>query len=140
MILLDTNVLSEFMKPRPEPQVLAWIDSKDPGELATCTIVLAELLAGLDLMPDGNRQRQLREKAEYMFSALFADRIFDLDVSAARMFGTVLKMRASMGRPIDDMDALIAATALTKGVTLATRNIPDFEHCGIQLINPWEAI
>jgi hypothetical protein len=140
MILIDTNVISEVMKTRPEPKVLAWIDSKDPFELGTCTIILAELLSGLDLMPVGSRQRQLREKAEYMCSALFADRIFDFDVSAARVFGTVLRLRASIGRPIDDMDALIAATALSKGVSLATRNIPDFEHCGIQLINPWEAI
>ena len=139
MILLDTNVISEVMKTRPEPQVMAWIDSKDPNELATCTIVFAEVISGLDLMPVGSRQRQLREKAEYMFSALFADRIFDFDVSAARMFGTVLRIRASIGRPIDDMDALIAATALSKGFILATRNIPDFEHCGIPLINPWEA-
>jgi hypothetical protein len=138
MILLDTNVISEVMKTTPDPQVKAWIDSKDPDELATCTIVLAELFSGLDLMPVGSRQRQLREKAEYMFSALFADRIYDLDISAARLFGTVLRMRASIGRPIDDMDALIAATALSNGVTLATRNIADFELCGIPLINPWE--
>jgi predicted nucleic acid-binding protein len=140
MILLDTNVISEVMKTRPEPQVMAWIDSKDPDELATCTIVLAELLSGLDLMPVGSRQRRLREKAEYMFSALFANRVFDFDVSAARMFGTVLGIRTSMGRPIDDMDALIGATALSNGATLATRNISDFEHCGIPLINPWERL
>jgi hypothetical protein len=140
MILLDTNVLSEVMKPRPAPQVMAWIDSKDPDELATCSIVLAEVLSGLDLMPDGNRQRQLREKAEYMFSALFANRIFDFDVPAARMVGTVLRIRTSLGRPIDDMDSLIAAIALSNGATLATRNISDFEHCGIALINPWEIL
>jgi toxin FitB len=140
VILLDTNVISEVMKTRPDEQVMTWIDSKDPEELGTCTIVLAELLSGLDLMPDGSRQRQLREKAEYMFSALFADRIFEFDVTAAGMFGTVLKLRASIGRPIDDMGALIAATALSKSVSLATRNIPDFEHCGIPLINPWERL
>jgi predicted nucleic acid-binding protein len=140
MVLLDTNVVSEAMKPHPDRQVMKWIDSKDPDELGTCTIVLAEVLSGLDLMPTGSRQRLLREKAEYMFSALFADRIFKFDDSAARMFGTVLRMRSSIGHPIDDMDALIAAIALSMGVPLATRNIPDFEHCGIPLINPWEAV
>ena len=140
MVLLDTNVVSEAMKPQPDRQVMAWINSKDPEELGTCTIVLAEVLSGLDLMPTGSRQRLLREKAEYMFSALFADRIFNFDDSAARMFGTVLRMRSSIGRPIDDMDALIAASALSMGVPLATRNIADFEHCGIPLINPWEAL
>jgi predicted nucleic acid-binding protein len=138
MILLDTNVISEVMKVKPDEQVMTWLDSKDPDELATCSVVLAELLSGLDLMPNGSRQRQMREKAEYMFSALFAYRIVDFDISAARMLGTVIKIRNSMGCPIDQMDALIAATALSSGATLATRNIPDFEHCGIPLINPWE--
>ena len=98
------------------------------------------MLSGLDRMPAGSRQRLLREKAEYMFPALFADRIFNFDDSAARVFGTVFRIRDSIGRPIDDMDALIAASALSMGATLATRNIPGFEHCGIPLINPWEAL
>ena len=137
MILLDTNVISEVMQPRPEPAVMAWIDSQDPDELWTCTIVVAEVLSGLDLMPEGKRQQQLREKAEQMFSTLFADRIWAFDQAAARAYGAVLKTRKAMGRPIDEMDALIAAIALTNGATLATRNIPDFECCGIPLVNPW---
>jgi len=118
---------------------MTWIDSQDPDELWTCTIVIAEVLSGLNLMPDGNRQTQLRLRAEHMFFALFADRIFGLDLEAARVYGRVLKVRRPMGRPIDEMDALIAATALAHGATLATRNIPDFDHCGIPLVNPWLA-
>jgi predicted nucleic acid-binding protein len=137
MILLDTNVLSEIMQLRPEPAVLAWIDSQEADGLWTCSIVVAEVLSGLDLMPSGKRQTQLREKAEFMFSTLFADRIFPLDEAAARVYGAVLKTRRSLGRPIDEMDALIAATALVHGATLATRNISDFESTGIALINPW---
>jgi predicted nucleic acid-binding protein len=91
-------------------------------------------------MPDGRRQRQLREKAELMFSMLFANRVLNLDLGAARVYGTVLKIRQSMGRPIDEMDGLIAAVALLHGATLATRNIADFEHCGIPLVNPWETV
>jgi len=140
MILLDTNVLSEAMNPKPDPGVMAWVDLQDPDELWTCTIVIAEVLSGLDLMPDGNRQRLLREQVEQMFFSLFAGRIFDLDQAAARVYGAVLKIRKSMGRPIDEMDALIAATALANGATLATRNIPDFEHCGIPLVNPWQPV
>jgi toxin FitB len=140
MILLDTNVLSEAMNPRPEPVVVEWIDAQDPEELWTCTIVVAEVLSGLDLMPDGSRQKQLRERTEHMFATLFADRILNLDLAAARAYGRVLRIRNSMGRPVDEMDALIAATALAHGATLATRNIPDFERCGIPLVNPWQAV
>jgi hypothetical protein len=136
MILLDINVLSEVMRLRPDPAVMAWINSSDPNGLWTCTIVVAEVLSGLDLMPGGKRQQQLREKAEFMFSTLFASRICDFDQEAARAYGTILMTRKAMGRPVDEMDALIAATALAHDATLATRNIPDFEHCGIRLINP----
>ncbi|MGO9339105.1 MAG: type II toxin-antitoxin system VapC family toxin [Terracidiphilus sp.] len=139
MILLDTNVFSELMSPEPDPRVMVWIDSQDQGELWTCTIVVAEVLSGLDLMPDGRRQFRLRETAEHMFFSLFAGRIFDVDLVAARAYGRVLKIRKSMGRPIDEMDGLIGATALVHGATLATRNISDFEHCGIPLVNPWQA-
>jgi predicted nucleic acid-binding protein len=123
---------------RPAPEVMAWINSQEVDELWTSTIVVAEVFSGLDLMPEGARQRQLREKSEHMFFNLFADRIYILDLEAARAYGTVLKIRKSMGRPIDEMDGLIAATALVHSATLATRNIPDFEHCGIPLVNPWE--
>ncbi len=138
MILLDTNVLSEVMLLRPEPAVMAWIDSQEPDGLWTCTIVVAEVFSGLDLMPAGKRQEQLREKAEFMFSALLAGRIFPFDQAAARVYGSVLKTRKTLGRPIDEMDALIAATALACGATLATRNTPDFEGTGISLVNPWQ--
>jgi hypothetical protein len=137
MILLDTNVISEPMNPNPSAPVMAWIASQEPSQLWTCTIVVAEILSGLDLMPGGRRQRQLREKAAYMFSALFTGRIFDFDQSAARVYGAILKTRKALGRPVDEMDALIAAIALANGASLATRNTSDFENCGIQLVNPW---
>jgi hypothetical protein len=127
------------MRPRPEHAVLTWIDSQEPEGLWTCTIVVAEVLSGVDLMPGGNRKELLGEKAEQMFSNLFADRILTFNQRAARIYGTVLLKRKAIGRPIDEMDALIAATALANGATLATRNTPDFEGYGIQLVNPWEA-
>jgi len=137
-ILLDTNVLSEAMSPKPDPGVMAWIDSQDPDELWTCTIVVAEVLSGLDLMPAGKRQELLRAKAGTMFSALFADRIWDFDQAAATVYGAILKTRKALGRPIDEMDALIAATAPANDATLATRNVSDFELFGIPLVNPWQ--
>ncbi len=137
-ILLDTNVLSEAMSPKPDPGVMAWVDSQDPDGLWTCTIVVAEVLSGLDLMPADKRQGLLRERADTMFSTLFADRIWDFDQAAAMVYGTILKTRRALGRPIDEMDALIAATTLANDATLATRNVPDFELCGIRLVNPWQ--
>jgi len=138
MILLDTNVISEVMSPSPDARVMAWMDSQDPDEIWTCTIVVAEVLSGLDLMPEGRRQARLRELAERMFISLFAGRIFDLDLAAARAYGRVLKIKKSIGRPIDEADGLIGATAFSHGATLATRNIADFEHCGIPLVDPWQ--
>lgn len=137
MILLDTNVISEVMRPAPEPAVMDWIDAQNPEELWTCMIVVAEVLSGLDLMPSGKRQNELRLKAEFMFTAFFAGRILIFDGAAAKVYGTVLKARKTVGRPIDEMDALIAATALAYDATLATRNVADFESSGVRLMNPW---
>jgi predicted nucleic acid-binding protein len=137
MILLDTNILSEVMRISPEPAVMTWIDAQKRNELWTCTIVVAEVLSGLDLMPAGKRQTLLRGKAEQMFSTFFSDRILPFDQAAARSYGIILRTRKAIGKPIDEMDGLIAATALAHGATLATRNISDFERAGIPLVNPW---
>jgi len=136
-ILLDTNVISEVMKSAPERAVMTWIDLQKPEDLWTCTIVVAEILSGLDLMPTGRRRIQLRDKAEFMFTKLFADRVFAFDQHAARAYGTVLRSRRAAGKSIDEMDALIAATALANDAILATRNTAHFEHGGIRLIDPW---
>jgi predicted nucleic acid-binding protein len=137
MILLDTNVISEAMKPAPEASVMAWLNSQNTAELWTSTIVVAEVYSGLDLMPAGKRQRQLFEKAELMFDRFFGARILPFDLLAARAYGAVLKARQAKGLPIDEMDALLAATALANGSALATRNASHFQSCGIRVLNPW---
>jgi predicted nucleic acid-binding protein len=137
MILLDTNVISEAMRPSPEPAVMAWLKSQNRAELWTCTIVVAEIYSGLDLMSTGKRQRQLFERAELMFGEFFGARILAFDLPAARAYGAVLKARQSQGLPIDEMDALLAATALANGAALATRNVAHFQSCGIHILNPW---
>jgi predicted nucleic acid-binding protein len=139
MIVLDTNVISEVLRPIAEPAVLDWLRSTRRSELWTSSIVVAELLSGVDLLSAGKRQQTLREKMEQMVSTIFTGRILTFNLAAARAYGPILAARQMMGRPIDEMDALIAATALANGATLATRNIPDFEHCGISLVNPWDA-
>jgi toxin FitB len=137
MILLDTNVISEVMKPAPEALVTAWLNSRNTAELWTSTVVVAEIYSGLDLMPAGKRQRLLFERAEFMFDRFFESRILPFDLPAARAYGAVLKTRQAKGLPIDEMDALLAATALANGSALATRNISHFQSCGIRVLNPW---
>jgi hypothetical protein len=138
MILLDTNVISEAMKPAPEPMVMAWLNSQNTAELWTSTIVMAELYSGLELMPAGKRQLQLVERAELMFDRFFGPRILTLDLPAARAYGVVLKARRAKGLSIDGMDALLAATALSNNAALATRNASHFQSCGIRVLNPWQ--
>jgi hypothetical protein len=139
MIVLETNVISEVLRPAPEPALLAWLRSVPRRDIWTCTIVLAELFSGVGLMPEGKRQRLLREKMGELVSTLFMDKILLFDLPAARAYGPILSVRQAKGRPIDEIDAQIASIAKVNGATLATRNIRDFEHCGIPLINPWIA-
>jgi predicted nucleic acid-binding protein len=139
MIIFDTNVVSEVLRPVPEPKVLLWLRSVARREIWTCTIVLAELFSGVDLMPAGKRQQVLRESMDRLVPELFRGQILLFDLPAARAYGTILAARQTLGRPIYEFDAQIAAIAKTHGAALATRNTRDFEHCGIQLINPWKA-
>jgi hypothetical protein len=90
-------------------------------------------------MPAGKRQRELREKADGMFSGLFVGRIWDFDYAAAAAFGPILKARQVIGRSMDEMDALIASIALANEATLATRNVRHFQRTGIRLVDPWQA-
>jgi toxin FitB len=138
LILLDTNVISELMRPIPSPRVLKWIDQQDKNEIGTCAIVVAEILSGLDLMPAGKRKTLLQEKTAFMLTHLFADRILDFDLIAANSFGIVLHAARSAGRPLDGMDGLIAAIVLANHCTLATRDVDDFKASGVPLINPWD--
>jgi toxin FitB len=137
MILLDTNVISEVMKPNPEPRITIWIDSHPLDDLCTSAIVAAEILSGLDLMPAGKRRNELRDKAEIMFSSFFSGRIFAFNLDGARAYGKIVNAARKAGKPMDEMDALIAATALAHEATLATRNTSHFEQCGVNLVNPW---
>ena len=112
MILLDTNAISEVLRPAPEPNVMAWLRHSSRKNLWTCSIVLAELFSGVDLMPPGKRRQLLREKMEQLVTTLFAEQILSFDVPAARAYGTILVRRKGMGLPIAQIDAQIAAIAL----------------------------
>lgn len=138
MILLDTNVLSELMRPAPDPAVLRWLDGQPPDGLATTTICVAELGAGLAVLPTGARQQDLRARAATLLSQGFGERIYGFDLNAAAAYGDLLAMRRRAGLSASGFDLLIAAIAYTRNMVVATRNIADFEGCGLRLLNPWD--
>lgn len=137
-MLLDTNVLSEFMRPQPAPQVVAWLDAQDPTRLFTSAVSRAEIELGLALMPAGQRQRALAQAAQAMFEEDFAGHCLPFDEVAASHYARIVSSRSRMGRPVSVEDAQIAAIALAQGLPLATRNTADFEGIdGLAVVNPW---
>jgi predicted nucleic acid-binding protein len=138
MFLLDTNVISELMRERPHHHVQKFFAENPATVIWTCSIVVAELLFGVELMPSGRRQRMLSQAIEDMIQEDFRQQILPFNLEAARSYGKIRALRQRMGRPISETDAQIAAIALAHSARLATRNISDFEHCGVTLINPWD--
>jgi predicted nucleic acid-binding protein len=139
MIIIDTNVLSELMRPAPVSAVERWIASQPPTSVFTTTITQAEILYGIALLAAGKRRLALEEAVAGMFEEDFADRILPFDGAAARAYAIVAAERRQSGKPIMQFDAQIAAIARSRGAAIATRNASDFEGCGIPVVNPWEA-
>lgn len=137
MILLDTNVVSELMRPRPEPAVLDWVASVPRRDLYISAIVAAELLFGVASLPAGKKQNTLKILVEQTILEDFRGQILAFDLAAARCYAEILQMRRRIGQPVKEMDAMIAATAAVHSATIVTRNVRDFEHCGVALFNPW---
>lgn len=137
MILLDTNVLSECLRPQPDGAVLNWLSRQPRASLFTATMVEAELLYGVQLLPEGDRKVQLLRAIQAIFNEDFAGRVLSLDREAAQAYAVIASARKKAGKPISQMDAMIASVAQTRGATLATRNTKDFVDCGIELVNPW---
>ena len=137
MTILDTNVLSELMRPKPSPQVVTWVGKQPIGELFTTSISEAEIFYGIELLTKGQRSRGLLTAAEAMFSEDFAGRIFGFDSEAARAYSRIAARCRALGKPISHPDAQIAAIVQVQGAALATRNVADFENCDIRLIDPW---
>jgi toxin FitB len=137
VIILDTNVVSELMRPVVDPSVVKWSSGHSADELHSSAITLAEILYGIELLPEGKRKSDLLTGAERLFKVVLAGRILPFDEQAARQFSQIAAGRRSHGRPIAEFDAQIAAVARANGAVLATRNTSDFEGCGVRLINPW---
>src|SRR5450631_2364394 len=122
MIVLDTNVLSELMRPQPSARVVAWVSKQPAVELFTTSITEAEIFYGIELLTRGKRRDGLLAAAEAMFESDFAGRILDFDSNAARVFSRIAARRRAVGRPISHPDAQIAAIAQLRGAALATHN------------------
>lgn len=137
MIVLDTNVVSELMKPAPADRVVKWVASQTASSLYTTSITQAEILHGVLLLPAGKRRKAFEEAAEAMFDEDFAGRILPFGSDAAPFYAEIAAERRRRGRPISQFDAQIAAISRASGAELATRNVSDFEHCKIEVMDPW---
>ena len=138
MIVLDTNVLSELIRPEPDERVTRWVDSLDTGEVTTTSITVAELLYGAGRLPDGRRKKRLQEAIRELIEEDLEGRVEAFDAPAAEHYATMVSEREKGGRPSSTADAQIAAICRGIGATLATRNTSDFEGTGIEVIDPWE--
>ena len=138
MIVLDTNVVSELVRPAPAPAVLAWLDRQPHHRLAITAVTAAELLYGVARLPAGNRRALLGEQIMAVVQVDFADRVLPFDLAAAEHFADLVADRDHVGRPISQADARIAATCRSTGARLATRNVKDFADTGVEVENPWD--
>lgn len=136
MIVLDTNVVSELMRPEPAPQVAGWVRGRDRRELRMTSITLGEIRYGIARLPDGRRKQVLLDAADDIFRA-FSDQVLPVDEAAAEQYAVIASARERAGKPIAGFDALIAAVCRSRGAALATRNIPDFDGTGVDVIDPW---
>jgi len=137
MIILDTNVLSELMRPKPSESVLAWIAKQPDAELFTTSITEAEIFYGIEVLPRGKRREHLTTAAEAVFTEDFSGRVYGFDSAAARAFSRIASGRRTSGRPISHTDAQIAAIARTKRARVATRDVKGFAQCGVDVVDPW---
>ena len=138
MIALDTNVVSELMRPRPDPVVVAWVDAQDAQQLYLPAVCIAEVLFGIARLPVGRRRDQLAQTFSDMLADDFTDRTLAFDEHAAVRFAQVAAAAETHGRPMSVADAQIAATCLLHDAQLATRNTKDFARCGLVLVDPWQ--
>ncbi len=137
MVVLDTNVLSELMRPATDRVIAAWIADRATSSLYLTAVSEAELRYGLAILPTGKRRAGLAAGLERMLRTGFANRILPFDSGAARAYAEIAAAQRRMGRPIPEADCQIAAIASSRGMAVATRNVRDFAGTGIEVIDPW---
>ena len=137
MILLDTNVVSEAMKPAPHPPVLAWLNDQAAETLYLSSVTLAEMLFGIAALPDGKRKEKLTDALDGL-TGLFRDRILPFDVDAARHYASLAVAARTGGRGFPTPDGYIAAIAASRGFIVASRDTAPYKAADVTVINPWE--
>ena len=137
--LIDTNVVSEMMRPRPEPRVAAYLDSIVDDGLGLASITVWEVLDGIGRLAPGRRRRGLAHRFHDLLSELFEDRIVDWILADARACARIMEDKRRCGEALDDHvpDAFLAAAAATRGLAVVTRNTGEFRNTGIEIVDPW---
>ena len=140
MILLDTNIISEVMRPRPDGRVVDWMNATASDSLFVSSVTIAEVHFGLELLPDGGRRIDLESRFEQFMLQGFDQRIVSFDMPAARVYGTLMAHRRKAGTPLASLDGQIVSIARVHGFAVATRNAGHFADCGVELVNPFAAL
>ena len=136
--LLDTNCISELVRIKPDSNVTAWIEDAEESLLYLSVLTLGEVKKGLASLPQGKRRSQLETWLEVELHARFSGRILPIDIAVADRWGLLTADAKAKGKPISTIDALLAATAIQHDLTLVSRNVGDFAHAPVQVLNPWE--
>jgi hypothetical protein len=138
MFALDTNVVSEIMRPQPDVGVLRWLEITPRVALCLPSIVIAELFAGIEMLPAGRKRDRLHGFVFDFVAATPRENLLVFGLEEAVHYAAIVVLRRQQGQEIKQMDAQIASIAATNRMPIVTRNVRDFEHCGIEIINPWE--
>jgi predicted nucleic acid-binding protein len=137
VIVLDTNVISEMVKPAPHPAVVRFLRRLNPTQVYTTAICEAEIRFGLARMEAGKRRIDLTRRIDTFFAVVLQNQVLPFDSESASLYGEIRSERQASGAPMEAEDAMIAATARAAGATLITRNVKDFVACGTPVVDPW---
>jgi toxin FitB len=137
MIILDTNIISELMRNRPEPKVIRWVNEQIDINLYSTAITAAELRAGATVMPSGKNKIRILEQLRLVFEEDFGNRVLAFDDECAKYYASIVSERKLLGKPILQIDAMIASICAKFGAAICTRDVGGFSHCGLRVINPW---
>ena len=137
--LLDTNIVSELIKARPDERVVEWIRAADEADLHLSVLTFAEIRFGIEKLAQGARRERLRRWTETELTDRFEDRMLDIDRSIAELWGVIMARAAAVSVRLPVMDTLLAATAEHHGMTMVTRNVRDFTRAGVATLDPWSS-